>query len=127
MVESFIEAGVAADILDLEKRAFATDLALGKVVSLVLYRDTEQDATAVEQAPQTVLVVLLSRPGTSRFNREQSDLSDIILQQGEFQKFAPFNVQKDDRFTLDGIAGKILAIFPQDTRGVVRAAFELES
>lgn len=127
MPTSLVDVATAADILALEQDAFATDLVLGNTKSLVLYRDSEEDGTAVAQPAQTVLMVLSSRPGQPRYSRQQILASEVTSQEGEFQKFAPFNVAVGDRFTLDGIAGEITAVFPTDNRGVARAAFELQS
>lgn len=127
MPTSLIDSTTAADILALEQDAFATDLVLGNTKSLVLYRDSEEDGTAVAQAAQTVLMVLSSRPGQPRYSRQRGAASEITSEDGEFQRFAPFNVAVGDRFTVDGVAGEITALFPVDERGVARAAFDLQS
>lgn len=128
MATSFLDATTAAQILDLKKDAFATAMmpGIGNIKSLVLSRDEDQDGTGVAQAAQTVRMVLASRSGQARYTRLLGEGAEVRIETGEFQKFSPFNVAIGDRFTLDGMAGKITALFPIDVRGVIRAAFELE-
>lgn len=116
MPELWIDAATAAVMKDVEASGFLMDKALGRTVDLVLSRD------GVSQASQNVLVVLEPRASTDR-----GEGADLVESRGEFQKEPPFNVEKDDIFTLmpEGAPGTITAVL-MDTEAFIRAAFELE-
>lgn len=123
---ALIDATTAADVIQLKKDAFDTALLVSQTASLVLYRDSEQDGTGASVGVQSVRVVMYSKPGQGGYVTTQGPGARVVIESGEFQKKSTFNVQAGDRFTLNGIAGTITAVYPPDVRDVIRAAFELE-
>lgn len=123
MATPFVSEATAAKIKAIRLRGFATALAVGDAVDLLLWRDNEEDGTAAQIGPQRVLRVMAGRQPQERNTRATA----LLGVDGEFRKAVPFDVKRGDRFVLpDGLAGRI-EVPPLDEGGIVRAGFRLEA
>lgn len=121
MSAPLLSPATATRLRDLARRGFATKLLVGETVDLVLSRDLSQSGNAVALSAQTVLLTYADRqpmrPGEGGPYAAAYD--------GEFAAFAPFDVAVGDRFTLNGVFGRIAAPI-RERNGIVAARFVLE-
>lgn len=123
VVQPYVSETTAAAIAAAKARLFATSKQLGRTVSLVLWRDNEEDGTPVMVPAQQVLVRWANREAAAR----SGEATFFTGMEGELRKEWPMDIQKGDRFTLpDGVSGKVTTP-PILTGAFVRVAFEVEA
>lgn len=114
----------------LQHTLFQTGLDLAEPHETITFSRYDRDTTSwVARDPQRVLVRFFGDKGMIR--RLSSDLSTPLATsqtaiEGVFTAFEPFDAQVGDRFTLDGLDGHLMAVWPA-RNGKRRASFVIES
>ena len=122
MALPYVKPALAGKIDAIRARGFATRLALGTAVDLVLTRRDEETGSVVTVPAQRVLLEYA--------NRQQQagggEAAVVNYSAGTFSRLEPFDVEVGDRFRLpNGDAGAITAV-PMARGGIKRAEFVLE-
>jgi hypothetical protein len=117
--QSFVSPALEARLDALRLRAFATRLVTGVSEDVTLWRDTDAGGESI--GPTTVLIELANRQDY----QNRTNAADLNLMDGQLTAYAPWDVQKGDRFTLSsGLSGQIRVV-PPAAHGLQTATFAL--
>ena len=136
MADSFLSPATAERIKNIiAPRGFATAKAVGTVLSISFWRDTDNNNDDGENVPaQDVLVIVAGADGRfGNSSQYRSDAERVQNATGELQKEPPFNVRAGDRFKLPPThpdlpgVGCYVSEAPVAIGPYIRALFKTES
>ena len=117
--QSFVSAAQEARIDALRLRGFATRLVVGMSEDITLWRDTDAGGESV--GPTRALIELANRQDF----QSQSSAAQLQQMDGQLTAYAPWDVQRGDRFTLSsGLSGQIRVV-PPASHGLQTAVFTI--
>lgn len=120
MVTSFLKPETVDKIHAIQARGFATKLALGPDVDIILSRFSDATGLVTTLPPHRVLIEYAKRvPAT------EGGVADLSMTQGTFSAFAPWDVKTGDEFSLPNAQGGRIDEVPLPVGGVQRASFTI--